>query len=148
MTRSLAALWIGVAFGTAAAWDLKPELPMVHQVPSWVFEASRLRLPPHFPTRVEATGYCSCPICCGRWALYGLTHSGSVPKQGRTIAADWHVLPAGACVWLAGFGKMRVEDTGSAIVGAAVDVYFDRHEDALAFGRHNLEIRPCLGGQS
>jgi len=36
-----------------------------------------------------------------------------------------------------------VQDTGSAIRGAKVDVFFDSHEAAKEFGVKRLEVRPC-----
>jgi 3D (Asp-Asp-Asp) domain-containing protein len=36
-------------------------------------------------------------------------------KRGRTVAADPSILPYGTWVHIPGFGKMRVEDTGTAV---------------------------------
>ena len=83
--------------------------------------------------------YCSCPRCCGQWSG-GPTASGTMPEEGRTIAADWDVLPAGTEVYLEGIGWRTVEDTGSGIMGDKLDLYMDSHEAALAFGVRELEI--------
>ena len=83
--------------------------------------------------------YCSCPRCCGQWSG-GPTASGTMPEEGRTIAADWDVLPTGTEIYLEGVGWRTVEDTGSGIAGDKLDLYMDSHEAALAFGVRELEI--------
>ena len=80
----------------------------------------------------RTTAYCNCDKCCGKWAG-GLTASGTVPTEGRTIAADPAVLPMGSVVTIGGH-EYTVEDTGSAIKGNRIDIYFDHHEDALEYG--------------
>ena len=81
---------------------------------------------------VTLTAYCNCRICCGRWAG-GPTASGAMPEAGRTIAVDPDVIPLGSRVYIAGYGEYVAEDTGSAIVGARIDVYMDSHEEARHF---------------
>jgi 3D (Asp-Asp-Asp) domain-containing protein len=36
-----------------------------------------------------------------------------------------------------------VEDTGSAIVGRRLDIYFESHEEALLFGIRFLPLAKC-----
>ena len=78
------------------------------------------------------TAYCTCQNCCGIWAD-GYTATGTVPKQGRTIAVDEDVIPFGSEVLINGQTYIA-EDTGSAIIGNRIDIYFDSHEDAEEFG--------------
>lgn len=138
-----AALVIGLAIGTVAAWGAKPDMPAWANRPTAVGVPAGPRLPPAFPVTVVATAYCSCAICTGRWAEFGLTASGAVPTPGKTIAADWRVLPNRACVWVQGFGRMVVEDTGSAIRGNRIDIFMASHEAALEFGRKVLKVEAC-----
>ncbi|MBM4035842.1 MAG: hypothetical protein FJ291_29230 [Planctomycetes bacterium] len=81
-----------------------------------------------------ATAYCSCQKCCGRGAK-GITASGKGVRRGM-IAADWGVLPRGTRVELSAFPghTFVVEDTGSAIVGNRIDVWFPSHLLARQFG--------------
>lgn len=79
---------------------------------------------------VTLTAYCSCPLCCGKWAEYGVTASGAKPKAGHTIAHE--TLPFGTRVMIEQ-QVYTVEDRG--VFGNSVDIYFDTHEEALAFGR-------------
>lgn len=83
--------------------------------------------------------YCPCAKCCGQWSG-GLTASGTVPEEGRTVAADWDVLPAGTEIYIEGVGWRIVEDTGAGIDGQALDVYMASHEDALDFGVQTAEV--------
>lgn len=94
-----------------------------------------------------ATAYCSCRKCCGSWAdkrpkdesgkevVY--TASGTVAKAGRTLAADVSVFCFGTKIEINGI-EYVVEDTGSAVKGNVVDIYFENHDEAVAFGRQKV----------
>ena len=71
---------------------------------------------------------------------YGITKSGTTVKEGRTIAADWTILPEGTKVYIDGIGERIVEDTGSAIVDKSIDVYVERLEDIPSIGRHKADV--------
>lgn len=85
------------------------------------------------------TAYCSCEICCGKWAKYNKTKSGTTPEQGRTIAVDEDQIPLGSSVIIDGI-EYIAEDTGSAIKENCIDVYFGNHEDAKEFGVQYKEV--------
>ena len=94
---------------------------------------------------VEATAYCPCEKCCGKWALNrpdGIvyTASGAVAQEGVTIAADWSVFPVGTVLFIEGYGTRTVQDKGAAVKGNAIDVYFESHEEALVFGRQKVLV--------
>jgi 3D (Asp-Asp-Asp) domain-containing protein len=125
-----------------AAWLLPDRaLPQVQDYrESAIFQP---QAPPALPTvHVEATAYCACPICCGSWSD-GRTASGTWATEGRTLAADPRFLPMGTCLALPGLGERFVEDTGSAILGPRIDVFFVDHERALEFGRQLLLASKC-----
>ncbi|WP_296771784.1 3D domain-containing protein [Selenomonas sp.] len=67
------------------------------------------------------------------------TASGTLVRRG-VIAVDPHVIPLGTRVFIPGYGDAVAEDIGSSIHGQRIDVAFDSHEEALAFGRRDLEI--------
>lgn len=95
-----------------------------------------------------ATAYCPCVECCGIWSAehpsrdadyVQRTSSGTIPEEGRTISADWDVLPKGSEVVINGHPYI-VEDTGGAIKGHRIDIYFESHEAALEFGVQEVDV--------
>lgn len=87
----------------------------------------------------EVTAYCACEQCCGPYAD-GITYSGEPAVEGVTIAADIDKLPIGTELYIEGVGYRVVQDIGGSIYGDKIDVYFDSHQDALEFGRQQLEV--------
>lgn len=89
----------------------------------------------------ELTAYCPCPICCGIYSnmTNPTTASGTRATQGRTIATDTSVIPFGSKVVIN--GKIyTAEDTGGAIKGKRIDIYFESHTEALYFGRQKAQV--------
>ena len=80
----------------------------------------------------KITAYCSCSKCCGQWSG-GPTASGVMPTAGRTIAVDPNVIPLGSKVTIDGHTYVA-EDTGGAIKGNRIDMYFNSHSEALNWG--------------
>ncbi len=83
-----------------------------------------------------ATAYCGCSKCCGK--SDGITASGTKATQGRTIAAPT-TFAFGTELIINGHTYV-VEDRGGSISGKRIDIYFDSHSDAMAFGRKNVEV--------
>lgn len=83
------------------------------------------------------TAYCPCMKCCGKWAN-GITATGTTATEGRTIAVDPRVIPYGSTVTLyyedGTVHTYTAEDCGGAIKENRIDVFFDSHEAARAFG--------------
>ena len=67
------------------------------------------------------------------------TASGTHVRHG-VIAVDPSVIPLGSRVFIPGYGEAVAEDIGWGIQGYMIDVAFDTHEEALMFGRQNIEI--------
>lgn len=80
---------------------------------------------------VTATAYCACEKCCGK--SDGITATGTKATAGRTIAVDPKVIPYGSEVIING-NVYIAEDTGGAIKGNKVDIYFNSHDAARKFG--------------
>ena len=87
------------------------------------------------PTMFTVTAYCPCAVCCGDSAD-GITATGTVATQGRTVAVDPFVIPLGSTVVIDGH-EYIAEDVGGAVDGNRVEIYFDSHEDALLWGRQS-----------
>jgi 3D (Asp-Asp-Asp) domain-containing protein len=50
----------------------------------------------------------------------------------------------GTIVYVPGYGYGRVEDTGGAIKGDALDLWFPAHEQAGRWGRRQLAVQVWL----
>jgi 3D (Asp-Asp-Asp) domain-containing protein len=126
---------------------ISTELPRTKDTrTSKLFAPQDVTLPDPPPEHVTGTAYCACAECCGKWATEGgggITASGHPAEQGVTIAADWSVFPKGTCLIIKGIGRRIVQDTGSAIKGAKLDVFFDSHQEALEFGVKKLRVSQC-----
>lgn len=62
-------------------------------------------------------------------------------RQDGTIAADTEYYPFGTRMHVPGYGWGMVLDRGSAIKGQdRIDLYFDSHQEALAWGRRKLRV--------
>lgn len=95
------------------------------------------------------TAYCSCQTCCGQFALNRpldkngnpivYTSIGAIAKAGVTIAVDPRVIPYGSEIKINDHVYIA-QDTGGAITGARIDIYFDDHQEALEFGLQTAEI--------
>lgn len=87
------------------------------------------------------TAYCPCTSCSDAWG--DMTATGVRAVEGRTIAVDPDVLPYGTTVYfdgIDGFGGYVAEDCGGAIDGKDIDIYFDTHEEAEAWGVKEREV--------
>lgn len=90
----------------------------------------------------EITAYCACTKCCGPTGT-GTTATGTKVTPNRTIAVDPRVIPLGSKVKIEGRGDVVyvAEDTGGAIKGNKLDIYFETHQEALNFGRQkNVKV--------
>lgn len=67
------------------------------------------------------------------------TASGTPVRHG-VIAVDPSFIPIGTHVYIPNYGEAVAEDIGWGVQGNTIDVAFDTHEEALAFGRQVLEI--------
>ena len=67
------------------------------------------------------------------------TASGTPVRHG-VIAVDPSFIPLGSKVYIPGYGEAVAEDIGWGIKGNIIDIAFDSHEEALMFGRQELEI--------
>lgn len=84
------------------------------------------------------TAYCPCGKCSGRYGTNAST--GRVATAGRTVAVDPAVIPYGTEIEID--GRIYIaEDCGGAIKGNKIDIYFDTHEEAEAFGKQKKMVR-------
>ncbi len=78
---------------------------------------------------VEATGY----------SLPGRTATG-LPVGWGVIAVDPAVIPLGSRLTIPGYGEAVAADTGSAVRGAIIDLWFPTRAQALTWGRRTVTV--------
>ena len=93
-----------------------------------VYAQSVVTVKNYITMRVRTTGYCNCRSCAGKWAGCAtasvdkrLIHLGTKVKIGNII--------------------YTAEDTGSAIKGKRIDVYYASHRKATAHGVKYQKIK-------
>jgi 3D (Asp-Asp-Asp) domain-containing protein/peptidoglycan hydrolase CwlO-like protein len=78
---------------------------------------------------VQSTGY----------ALRGTTATGIQTTWG-VVAVDPSVIPLGTRMTVPGYGEGVAADTGGAVKGLVIDLWFPTREQALAWGRRTVTI--------
>jgi 3D (Asp-Asp-Asp) domain-containing protein/peptidoglycan hydrolase CwlO-like protein len=78
---------------------------------------------------VQSTGYC----------LRGTTATG-IPVAWGVVAVDPAVIPLGTRMFVPGYGNGVAADTGSAVRGAIIDLWFPSCAQALQWGRRTVTI--------
>jgi 3D (Asp-Asp-Asp) domain-containing protein len=78
---------------------------------------------------VTATGY----------SLSGHTATGVSVAYG-IVAVDPSVIPLGTRMSVPGYGEGVAADTGGAIVGSRIDLWFPTRSEALAWGTRTVTI--------
>ena len=68
------------------------------------------------------------------------TSTGTIPKEGRTIAVDPNVIPYGSIVYIQDYGYFIAEDCGGAIKENRIDIYTNSHEYAIQQGRKVAQV--------
>lgn len=89
------------------------------------------------------TAYCGCSQCCGAYAEgRGDVVTGAIGEPltaGYSIAVDPNVIALGSTVYING-QEYKAQDTGGAIKGNRIDMYFDNHAEAVEFGVQYMEV--------
>lgn len=133
-------VWFGYCIGhTAAETEIarQTENTPVARASVMPTENEVTTVPEYTEMTVTATAYCHCEICCGK--SDGITATGTKATAGRTIAVDPSVIPYGTEVIING-NTYIAEDCGASVKGKSIDIYFDSHAEALAFGRQELVV--------
>lgn len=67
------------------------------------------------------------------------TATGTVPAYG-TVAVDPSVIPLGTRMYIPGYGYCVARDTGGAIKGTRIDLFFESYAQAIRWGRRSVTI--------
>jgi peptidoglycan DL-endopeptidase CwlO len=81
------------------------------------------------PLTVDVVAYCG-----------GVGTASGLPLGWGTVAVDPNVIPLGTKLYVPGYGPGVAADTGSAIIGRIIDIWFPTCAQARAWGRKTLTI--------
>lgn len=88
---------------------------------------------------VKSTAYtASCTGCSGVTAT-GINLNSD--PSAKVIAVDPSVIPLGSKVYVPGYGYAIAGDTGGAINGHRIDVYFSSHSQAINWGVRDIQVK-------
>ncbi|MBN2512450.1 MAG: 3D domain-containing protein [Sedimentisphaerales bacterium] len=92
--------------------------------------------------RMRVTGYCACPICCGKFSDGRTADLHKIRKGDVFVAADKRI-PFGTQMIIPGYNHDRpveVKDRGRLIKGNRLDVFFNDHKVAKKWGTRYLDV--------
>ena len=70
---------------------------------------------------------------------YGITRSGLRVRPG-IVAVDPKVIPLGTWLYVEGYGEALAADTGGAIKGNRIDLYFESPADVAKYGKKKVKV--------
>jgi len=92
---------------------------------------------------LESTGYTCGPESTGKHPSasdYCQTASGYRLQPGDKVVAMGKKYPFGTLIMIPGYGLATVRDRGGAVGDNHIDLYFERNEDALKWGRRAVTV--------
>lgn len=102
-------------------------------------EPARSSGAPALPAGAASSGLRSLTVTATGYALPGTTASGR-PVGWGVVAVDPSVIPMGSRLAIPGYGMGVAADTGGAIVGARIDLWFSSVAQALAWGSRVVTV--------
>lgn len=89
---------------------------------------------------MEATAYTHAdPNGCINGTGDGITATGYPVRKG-VVAVDPAIIPLGTELYIEGYGNATALDTGGAIRGQRIDVFFESPSRAMEWGRRKVEV--------
>lgn len=86
-----------------------------------------------------STGARTVSVTATAYSTEGTTATG-LPAGWGTIAVDPSVIPLGSRLTIPGYGDGVAADTGSAVAGSTIDLWFPTKQQALAWGRRVVVV--------
>lgn len=89
---------------------------------------------------MNATAYCPCAVCNGKWA--GRPSALGLKVEKGVVAVDPSFIPLGTKLYVEGYGYCVAGDTGGAIKGNRIDLCYNSHSEALnsGWGHTNVKV--------
>jgi|HigsolmetaAR203D_1030402.scaffolds.fasta_scaffold00840_8 3D (Asp-Asp-Asp) domain-containing protein len=142
--RAVLLLCVGALIGLTAFAPAQPESAVNTGATAWKLED----LEKYESVEVTATGYSPGKESTGKepgHPQYGITFSGVAARRNEralsTIAADLRLFPLGTVLYIPGYGFGIVADTGSAIKGYKIDLFYDTKEDVYRhWGKKKVKV--------
>jgi 3D (Asp-Asp-Asp) domain-containing protein len=110
-----------------------------YQQKALAVEAAAQRVSSAAPPTSVAPGGSTMAVVATGYSGGGNTATGAPTGYG-VIAVDPSVIPLGTGLTIPGYGSGVAVDTGGAIQGAAIDLWFPTEAQALAWGRRTVTI--------
>lgn len=95
---------------------------------------------------VVTTAYCPDPPCVSKKWADGYTATMTKARKG-VCAADWEYFPVGTKIYVPDYGLCSIEDSGKAIKGFHIDLFFHDYHQAVQWGRQQKNIQVLRWGQ-
>ena len=102
-------------------------------------QARELASVPAGPTQAPSLGGRTLTVVATGYALSGHTATG-VPVGYGIVAVDPGVIPLGTHMTIPGYGEGVAADTGGAVAGARIDLWFPTRAEALAWGSRTVTV--------
>lgn len=97
--------------------------------------------------RMSATAYTASYSCTGKGpgdAGYNITRTGTSARRDSSgyssVAVDPSVIPLGTKLYVEGYGYAVAEDTGGAVTGNTIDLYFNSNSEMNNWGRRSVMV--------
>lgn len=87
---------------------------------------------------MTSTAYEASPVSCGPYAT-GYTATGHRAMVG-VVAVDPRIIPLGTVLFIENYGVAVALDTGGAIKGHKIDVFFNTVDECLQWGRRKVDV--------
>jgi 3D (Asp-Asp-Asp) domain-containing protein len=102
-------------------------------------QARQLATVPANPSQARSLGGRTLTVLATGYSLGGRTSTG-VPVGYGIVAVDPSVIPLGTHMTIPGYGDGVAADTGGAVAGAHVDLWFPTRAEALAWGSRTVSV--------
>ena len=138
--RALNRSQIGSLESRAQAIQLQAQQIAVQQTAAAPAPPSAPAAPPGAPAPPPAAaGARTLTVVATAYTLHGRTATGTPVGYG-VVAVDPNVIPLGTSMSIPGYGEGVAADTGGAIQGAMIDLWFPSAAAATAWGRRTVTI--------
>jgi cystine transport system substrate-binding protein len=138
-TQQIAALQAAVQRVEVKSQQLQSAALASSATPTTPTDTTPAPTTPAAPTAAPASGGRTITVSSTGYSLPGHTATG-MPVGWGVVAVDPSVIPLGTRLTIPGYGEAVAADTGSAVRGATIDLWFPSLAQARAWGRRTLTI--------